>query len=380
MIKWNVSKSTLLLITALLINGLLLAQGLDIPYTTNQKASVNQWIGLVEANVTYYSPNVIHPRSGEDRTGKIWGELVPYGFEYWMFAGKVIPWRAGAQQNTIFSISHDVKIEGQDLPAGKYGLFMAPGKEEWTIIFSSNSNSWGPLYYDEKEDVLRVTVKPAKTEFIQYLTYDFIERKSDYATLALKWEHMMVPFKIEVPNINELYIDKMRSDLRNGPGFEYRNWVDAVDFCVSNNINLEEALAWSDYAINREWFGTKNYATLSAKASVLEKLGREEEAEKLKKEAIKMATTKEVHQEGMQLISADKNKEALELFKFNANKFPKEVFRVNIGLAKGYKATGDKKKAIKHWDIALKNMPETIDYQYFMPRLEKELEELKASN
>jgi tetratricopeptide (TPR) repeat protein len=359
---------------------LLLAQGLDIPYTTNQKASVNQWIGLVEANVTYYSPNVIHPRSGEDRTGKIWGELVPYGFEYWMFAGKVIPWRAGAQQNTIFSISHDVKIEGQDLPAGKYGLFMAPGKEEWTIIFSSNSNSWGPLYYDEKEDVLRVTVKPAKTEFIQYLTYDFIERKSDYATLALKWEHMMVPFKIEVPNINELYIDKMRSDLRNGPGFEYRNWVDAVDFCVSNNINLEEALAWSDYAINREWFGTKNYATLSAKASVLEKLGREEEAEKLKKEAIKMATTKEVHQEGMQLISADKNKEALELFKFNANKFPKEVFRVNIGLAKGYKATGDKKKAIKHWDIALKNMPETIDYQYFMPRLEKELEELKASN
>lgn len=379
MIKKSISKSTLLLITGLLINGLLLAQGLDIPYTTNQKVSVNQWIGLVEANVTYYSPNVIHPRSGEDRTGKIWGELVPYGTKYWMFAGKVIPWRAGAEENTVFSISHDVKIEGENLPAGKYGLFMEPGKDEWTIIFSSNSNSWGPLYYDEKEDVLRVKVKPGKTELTRYLTFDFIERNSDNATLALKWEHMLVPIKIEVPNINELYIDKIRSDLRNGAGFSYNNWVDAVNFCVSNDINLEEALTWSDYAINRDWFGTKNYATLSAKASVLEKLGREEEAKKLKKEAIKMATTKEVYQEAMQLISADKNKEALALFKFNAIKFPKEIFRIKIGLAKGYKAIGDKKKAIRHWEIALKNMPETIDYQFFLPRLEKELKELKAS-
>ena len=132
---------------------------------------------MVEANVTYYSPNVTHPRSGENRTGKIWGEVVPYGFTYWMFADRVIPWRAGAEENTIFSISHDVKIAGQDLPAGAYGLFMVPSEEEWTIIFSSNSNSWGPLYYDEKEDVLRVTVKPAKTEFSQFLTFDFMSYK-----------------------------------------------------------------------------------------------------------------------------------------------------------------------------------------------------------
>lgn len=378
--KWNTPKSVLLLMIGLLTNGLLLAQTIDLPGSFNQKASVNQWIGLVEVNVTYYSPNVMNPRTGEDRTGKIWGELVPYGFKYWMFAGKVIPWRAGAEENTVFSISHDVKIEGQNLPAGKYGLFMAPGEEEWTIIFSSNSNSWGPLYYDENEDVLRVTVKPTNTEFTQWLTYDFIERKADQATLALKWEHMLVPIKIEVPNINELYLEKIRSDLRNGAGFGYYNWVDAVNFCVSNNINLEEALTWADYAINRDWFGTKNYATLSAKANVLEKLGRVEEAESLKKQAIKMATTKEIYLEGIQLLSANKNQEALKIFQFNASKYPNEIFRINIGLAKGYKATGNKKKAIKHWEIALKNIPETIDYQYYLPGLEKELEELKASS
>jgi hypothetical protein len=379
--KFNITKSLLLLIIGLFIHELVLGQTLDLPRRSrNQKASVHQWIGMVEANVTYYSPNVTHPRSGENRTGKIWGEVVPYGFTYWMFADRVIPWRAGAEENTIFSISHDVKIAGQDLPAGAYGLFMVPGEEEWTIIFSSNSNSWGPLYYDEKEDVLRVTVKPAKTEFSQFLTFDFIERNSDNATLALKWDHMMVPFKIEVPNVNALYVDKIRSDLRNTAGFEYYNWVDAVNFCVSNDINLEEALTWADYAINRVWFGTKNYATLSAKASVLEKLGRAEEAKPLRKQAIEMATTQQVYSEGMQLISADKAKEALVLFKFNAHKFPKEIYRINLGLAKGYKAIGNNKKAIKHLETALKNMPETIDYQAYLPRLQKELEELKAPN
>ena len=121
--------------------------GITLPNSQNQKASISQWIGLVEANVTYNSPNVTNPRSGEDRTGNIWGELVPYGFHFVTFANQMIPWRAGAQTNTVFTISHDVKIEGKNLPAGKYGLFMETGKEEWTIIFSKDYNSWGALYY-----------------------------------------------------------------------------------------------------------------------------------------------------------------------------------------------------------------------------------------
>ena len=136
--KLNLIKVTIvLLIGSLNLNA---QNGITLPESKNQKVSLSQWIGLVEVNVTYNSPNVTNPRSGEDRTGKIWGELVPYGFNYEIFANQVIPWRAGAQTNTVFTISHDVKIEGQDLPAGKYGLFMVAGKEEWIIIFSKNYN------------------------------------------------------------------------------------------------------------------------------------------------------------------------------------------------------------------------------------------------
>jgi len=376
--KLSIIKVTLvLLICSLNLNA---QNGITLPESQNQKVSLSQWIGtIVEVNVTYNSPNVTNPRSGEDRTGKIWGKLVPYGFNYEMFADQVIPWRAGAQTNTVFTISHDVKIEGKNLPAGKYGLFMVAGKEEWTIIFSKDYNSWGALYYDEKEDALRVTVKPTKTAFTEWLTYDFVERKSDHAIMALKWEYLSVPVKIEVPKINELYVSKLRSDLRNGAGFEYRNWIDAIDFCVNNNINLDEALVWADYAINRQWFGNKNYGTLSVKASVLEKLGRDEEANKLRERALKTATAKEVSSEATRLLLKNKNKEAYKLYTFIAKKFPEEVFMINVGLAKVNTALGNKKKAIKHWELVFKNMPDRIDHKAYLPRYKLALKKLKEN-
>ena len=373
--KLNIIKVTLvLLIGSLNVNA---QNGITLPESQNQKVSLSQWIGLVEANVTYNSPNVTNPRSGENRTGKIWGGVVPYGYHFVTFANKMIPWRAGAQTNTVFTISHDVKIEGKHLPAGKYGLFMLAGKEEWTIIFSKDYNSWGALYYDQKEDALRVTVKPTKTHFTEWLTYDFIERKSDHAVMALKWEYLSVPIKIEVPNVNELYVEKLRSDLRNGAGFSDANWIEAINFCVSNNINLEEALKWANYAIDRQWFGNKNYGTYSAKANVLEKLGRNEEAKKLRIVAYKKANAKQLSREGRGLMSRKKYKNALKVYTLNAKKYPEEIFMIHSDFAKAHTALGNKKKAIKHWEIALKNVSDRTDQQYFLPRYKLALKKLK---
>ena len=103
------------------------------PDGDNQKASVSQWIGLVEVTITYNSPDVTGP-DGSDRTGKIWGQLVPYGMANLGFGtcGGECPWRAGANENTVFRVSHDVKVEGLPLPAGSYGFHIIPGPEEWT--------------------------------------------------------------------------------------------------------------------------------------------------------------------------------------------------------------------------------------------------------
>ena len=154
----------------------------------NQKAQVTQWVGLVEVSITYFSPDVTSP-NGEDRNGKIWGDLVPYN------NGDPYPWRAGANHNTTISFTHDVTIEGQPLTAGTYGLHMIPGPDEWTIIFSNNSTSWGSFTYDQSEDALRVKVKAKPSEFHEWLTYEFIDRQPDFTVAALKWENLQVPFK-----------------------------------------------------------------------------------------------------------------------------------------------------------------------------------------
>ncbi|MDZ7606322.1 MAG: DUF2911 domain-containing protein [Cyclobacteriaceae bacterium] len=123
------------------------AQSISMPPSgDNQKSSVTQWMGLVSVTVTYNSPDVTGP-NGEDRKGKIWGGVVPYGLSDNNFGTVAkMPWRAGANENTTITFSHDVKVEGKPLAAGTYGLHTIPEKEKWTIIFSKNSNLVGQLF------------------------------------------------------------------------------------------------------------------------------------------------------------------------------------------------------------------------------------------
>jgi hypothetical protein len=84
--------------------------------------------------------------------------------------GKV--WRAGANEATVFAVDKNVKVEGKDLPAGKYALFTLMNGDEWTIIFNKTWNQWGAFNYKEADDALRVKVKAVKSpKFSERMTY-----------------------------------------------------------------------------------------------------------------------------------------------------------------------------------------------------------------
>jgi Protein of unknown function (DUF2911) len=94
------------------------------PNGDNEHAEVAQWIGPVKISIDYHSPKVHNP-DNNDRTGHIWGELVHYGFFDEGFGPtKGAPWRAGANESTSITFSNDVKVEGKDLKAGTYALFL----------------------------------------------------------------------------------------------------------------------------------------------------------------------------------------------------------------------------------------------------------------
>src|SRR6266446_3405325 len=254
------------------------------PNGNNERAEVSQWIGLVKISIDYHAPNV-HGGGGADRTGHIWGELVSYGFPDPGFGpSRAAPWRVGANETTTITLSHDVKVDGKDLKAGIYGLFLDVEKSgPWTWIFSKAAKGWGSFQYDPKDDVLHVPVDPVDAPYTEFMTIGFDERRPASTVAYLQWEKKRISFKIEVPNINQLYVDKMREDLLSWPGFNYQNWQNAAQFCADNKINLEEALVWAEKAIHEPFrgatFGVEDFSTMSSKAAVLDAMGRASDAD-----------------------------------------------------------------------------------------------------
>lgn len=318
-----------------------------LPSGGNKKASVSERIGLTDVTIDYSRPAV------KGREGKIWGELVPVGFTDPGFgSSKSAPWRAGANENTTFEFSTDVKIEGQPLAAGKYGFFIAYSPQECTLIFSKNATSWGHFYYDDKEDALRVKVKPAATDkSVEWLKYEFTNQKTNSATVALEWEKLVIPFTIEVDYLKD-QVASFRRELRTEKGFIWESWDQAAQWCLQNNTNLEQALVWTDSSTSAIFGGNQSFRSWSTRAQILEKLGRQAEADEVLKKALPLASMQEVHQYGRQLITLGKNKEALEVFKQNYNKH-KDQFTTLVGLTRGYAANGDYKNALKYATKAL---------------------------
>src|SRR4051812_17268859 len=160
----------------------------------NKKAVVGERIGITDVTIHYDRPGV------KGREGKIWGQLIAPGFTDPGFgSSKAAPWRAGANENTTIEFSTDVMVEGKPLAAGKYGFFVAYDPNECTVIFSKNSSSWGSFFYDDKEDALRVKVKPQATDqSAEWLKYEFTNETANSATVNLLWEKLRIPFKVEV--------------------------------------------------------------------------------------------------------------------------------------------------------------------------------------
>ena len=352
------------------------------PNGNNQRAEVSQWVGLVRITIAYHSPRVHFPPT-VDRTGHIWGELVKYGFFDDGFGpSQATPWRAGANESTTISFSHDVKVDGKDLKAGTYALFLELEPEgPWTWIFSTHTG-WGSFQYDSTNDALRVAATPQSAPFTEFLTYSFDDRLPNSAVAFLQWENKRIAFKIDVPNINDLYVAQIRKDLEAWPGFNYQNWQQAAQFAASNGIHLDEALVWADKAISQPFrnaaAGREDFSTLQTKAAVLHAMGRDAAADTTMDRAMRLPGTSllQVHSYGASLLAAGRKDRALVVFKFNRQQHPDEKFFTYVGLARAYAAADDVRNAIANWEIALKNVPPS--QQPNLPRYQKALQDLKV--
>jgi hypothetical protein len=326
---------------------------LDLP-DPSQRAEVSQRIGLTDVTINYHRPLV------NDR--KIWDGLVPYG--------KV--WRAGANINTTITFSDPVQIEGKPLDKGTYGLHMIPNADEWTIIFSKNSTSWGAFTYDEKEDALRVMVKPKTADMHNALTYDFDDVQKDSAVVTLEWEKVAVPFKVTV-DVHGAVEASLKKQLRNLSQYTWMSWDDAATYLLTEKVDLDDALTYSNKSIENE----DRYDNEITKSKVLTALNRKDEAMTAQKKALDLATPLQVHLYGRQLQAEKRNQEAFVIFRDNAKKHP-DLWFVHTGLARIYSSEGKFDDAAKEMKLSMSVAPD--NQKVYLDGLEKKLESKQDIN
>jgi Protein of unknown function (DUF2911) len=328
-------------------------QTLDMPPNGgNPKATISESIGITDITVKYSRPGV------KKRDGKVWGNVVKYGFgnssfiSSQFFSQTSAPWRAGANETTTISFEHDVKVENKPIEAGTYGLYFALWPDSCIVIFSNITTSWGSFYYKQKDDALRVTVKPQPLEnFVEKLKYEFIDQTDTTAVLAMMWEKLKIPMSISV-DVPETVIKGLRERLVGPNGFVYPAWTDAASYCFSVNRNLDEALEWSGRGING-FGGQKTFYSLSTKAKILIKLNRLAESDSMMQQAMAFADANQMSGYARSLLGRSMKKEAMDIYNANQKKHG-DVLAVNIGFARGYAANGDFKKALEYADKALK--------------------------
>ncbi|MCA6078600.1 DUF2911 domain-containing protein [Fulvivirga sedimenti] len=362
--------------------------GISIPHSGAQtvtlpqvspKATISQTVGIAQVTVTYSRPNVVTPQ-GQDRTGQIWGALVPYGLSDLGFGStKAAPWRAGANENTLIEFSHDATFGGKSIEAGEYGLHMVLSEDgAVTVILSHDTHSWGSFFYDPAHDALRVNTQWEDHANTPLLTYSFPEADLNSATLVLDWEQKRIPIKISF-DTPELTYQNLTNELKSIPGFDYQNWIAASSYLSTQGIHSETALEWADNAINAPFVGQKNFNSLSNKAQILNGMGESDKAAALMDEALEdpTANIQNYYNYGRTLIAQGKTEKALEVFSTASKKWP-DHWLAPHGLARGLSATGSYKKALKYEREAFALAPDAS--KPFLEGYLKALEEGKDFN
>lgn len=309
---------------------------LDLP-RESQAATVGQRIGTTDITITYSRP------SAKGRT--IWGDVVPYGEV----------WRMGANENTVFTTSHAITVEGKALPAGTYGLHAIPTMDKWTIILSNDHTAWGSYFYKPENDVLRAEVTPRACSMTEQVTFDFTELSKDACTLVMRWDKLEVPMRIGV-DVHAIVVDELDAQLRGLGAFAWEVWYEAAHYCHEEGIAPERAMEWVDRSITRQ----PNFENQALKSTMLDEQGKATEAAALRKTMIDGATNAQLNTYAYQLANQGKVAEAVQMFELNVERHPNDP-NAHDSLGEGYMMAGNKEAAIRSFKKSLgMNPPDNV--------------------
>ncbi len=257
-------------VSALLVASSVFAQTPRVEFPAASPAcTIKQRVGLTDIEIQYSRPGV--------KGRVIFGGIVPYNEV----------WRTGANQSTKISFSTPVKLEGHEIPAGKYALYTIPGEGEWTIIISTNTGLWGAFGYNEKDDLVRFKVMPVTlVETIETFTIEFNHIRDQSAVLNLVWDKTVVPIHLQVDLVSKI-VPQIEAAMAAPGKKEAGFYFQAATFYYHHDQDLKKALEW----VNTGLEGNPRIAfeMYHLKAQILAKQGDKEGAIAAAKKSLELA-------------------------------------------------------------------------------------------
>ncbi len=333
----TMNKKCLTLLIGCLAYGIaLFSQGeVTIP-SKSPRAAVTQTIGLAEVSIHYGRPAVKNRDIYNDRS------VIP--------GMQMGSWTAGAGHCTQLRLSKAVKIEGKELPAGDYCLFMDINGE--AVQLNINPEHWqeAAFSYDAAKNVLEIPIKlqasPILTEWLQYT---FENLTNDAATVVMRWGDKQVAFTIQ-SHLEQDILESFTKEMKTKTWFTWRGPYSAAKYAYEQDMHLQASLGWINTA---DSWNPGSFQILKLKSNILRKLHQNTEAEKTMQLAMEKGNPFELTQEGMHLVYIEKRPEdGYKFLKLATEKAPDYHIAWST-LASYYSAIKDKKNAIKYLKKAL---------------------------
>jgi len=220
-----------ILFTGLFICSLIASAQITKP-SLSPRIKTEQQVGLANVKLEYGQPNK------QDRV--IFGQLIPYG--------KV--WRTGANSSTKISFDREVSLSGNKIPAGTYGLYSIPEKNEWTIIIHKNEKLWGAGNYDANNDLLRFKVPVQKLENkLETLSIHFESFHANGGDLVINWEQTKIVIPLFVDSDAAIFQEINEKVVNSKGEISAQTYFDAAQFYYHKDKELDQAALWFEKAI-----------------------------------------------------------------------------------------------------------------------------------
>jgi hypothetical protein len=222
--------------------------------------------GYTQLSIKYHRPSV--------RQRKIFGSLLP-----WREL-----WRAGANENTLLTLSGDAKIGGELVPEGAYAVFIIPDNSGgWTWVLNRDTKHWGARGYKRERDLMRIPAGPKRLpERVETLEYRWMNVSPQGADLVMEWEWYRLVLRINLPTDREVN-DRAATQLN--PAKDPKEYYAIARYYLDNGTP-RKAKAWIDRwaSADEEQFGRTRYHAI-----IEYRNGNEAKAQRLMKRSLELA-------------------------------------------------------------------------------------------